>query len=231
MNPSAIDYGSEFGMTIRKVFDKIRPKNIIETGTFFGLGSTSIIASAILDLGLVDSIFYSIEVNPIHFRLALKNLHDKGLSNIVEVINGLTIFRNQLPNKKKLAKDFVDKKWPENVYIDHSISERVQMYYSETNFPSVPDGILLDCLSKFEYKPDFILLDSGGHIGELEFDLVVSSVKKSCTIALDDIYHVKHFCNMQKIERDKRFDILYLSKEKFGFCIVNFIPCSSGVSI
>ncbi len=39
---------------------------------------------------------------------------------------------------------------------------------------------------------------------------------------LDDVYHVKHYQNLKLIQSDPRFNILTLSKEKFGFCIAEY---------
>ena len=64
-----------------------------------------------------------------------------------------------------------------------------------------------------------IILDSGGHMGFVEFEYVLSLLKGSCIFVLDDVYHVKHYKSLKMIQSDPRFNILTLSKEKFGFCI------------
>ena len=84
--------------------------------------------------------------------------------------------------------------------------------------------MLINCLEKLDYSPDLVLLDSGGHLGEVEFDTLIPNLKKFCIIALDDIFHVKHYNNLQKIREDGRFAFLSLSREKFGFCITQFTP-------
>lgn len=215
---------SDFGKSLRQVIIDTKPKKIIETGTYMGRGTTTIIASTLRNFELDFIRFYSIEVNPKYYRAAYVHLRDSGLSNIVTLVNGLSVQRSQLPTKEELKKRFVDTRWPEEIYIDHDKEFRVNYYFEETNFDNLPDGVLIDCLKKFDYSPDLVVLDSGGHIGDVEFNTVISLIKKPCTIVLDDIYHVKHYNNFRWLLRDSRFNILKISREKFGFCIVLFNP-------
>ena len=224
MNLMMVDALSTFGKTLRGVIQDVKPKKIIETGTYLGKGTTTVIASALRDFNIDSTKFYSIEVNPQYFRSAYIHLRDMGLLDYVMLINGLSIFRKQLPNKDEIKKNFLDKEWPKEVYIDHSKETRVDRYFEETNFDNVPEGVLLTCLGKLSQSPDLVLLDSGGHIGGIEFDTLIPVLKKECIIALDDVFHVKHYTNLKKIEKDPRFKILHLSKEKFGYCITHFRP-------
>jgi hypothetical protein len=80
-------------------------------------------------------------------------------------------------------------------------------------------------LAHFEYQPDFVLLDSAGHLGHLEFVYTTSKLRGRCFIALDDTNHVKHYQSVLDMKQDpKRFRIVAESKEKFGFCIAEFNP-------
>jgi len=224
MSPMAVDVLSTFGKTLRGIIRDRKPKRIIETGTYLGRGTTTVIASAIRDFDISLIKFYSLEVNPNYYRSAYIHLRDIGLLGAVTLVNGLSIFRYQLPNKDKIKERFIDTPWPEDVYIDHNKDMRVNRYFEETDFPNVPEGMLLNCLEKLDQSPDLVLLDSGGHVGEIEFDTLITALKKPCIIALDDVFHVKHYNNLNKINNDKRFNIIHLSREKFGCCIVKFVP-------
>jgi len=219
----SVDALSDFGRALRENIRETKPKKIIETGTYLGKGTTTVIASAIRDFEIDFVKFFSIEVNPQYYRSAYIHLRDSGLLGIVTLINGLSVFKQQLPDKNEIKKKFLDTEWPEEVYIDHSKDLRIDKYFEETNF-NVPDGMLINCLEKLDYSPDLVLLDSGGHLGEVEFDTLIPNLKKSCIIALDDIFHVKHYNNLQKIKEDERFAFISLSREKFGFCITQFTP-------
>jgi len=224
VNLMMVDSLSVFGKILREIIKETKPRKIIETGTYLGEGTTTVIASAVRDFNIDLEKFYSIEVNPQYFRSAYIHLRNLGLLEFVTLENGLSIYRKQLPNRDKIREMFLDTIWPDYVYIDHNKDIRVNKYFEETNFGDVPEGLLITCLEKLEQTPDLVLLDSGGHVGELEFDTLIPMLKGPCIIALDDIYHVKHYNSLVKIKEDKRFKIMELSKEKFGFCITKFIP-------
>ena len=224
MNLMSVDALSDFGKVLRERIRETKPKRIIETGTYLGRGTTTVIASAIRDFEIDFVKFFSIEVNPQYYRSAYIHLRDSGLLGIVTLINGLSVFRTQLPSIEEIKEKFVDKVWNKDVYIDHNKDIRVFKYFEETNFPFVPDGMLINCLEKLDYSPDLVLLDSGGHLGEVEFDTLIPNLKKSCIIALDDVFHVKHYNSLLKIKEDTRFNFLSLSREKFGHCITQFTP-------
>jgi predicted O-methyltransferase YrrM len=224
MSLMAVNVASDFGGSLRSIIKNTAPQKIIETGTYLGQGTTTIIASAIRDFGISLTSFYSIEVNPSHYRFAHMHLKDSGLLGFVTLINGLSVYRYQLPDKNKIKEKFLDADWPKEVYIDHNKEVRVDKYFEETNFNQVPDGMLMACLKVFDNSPDLVLLDSGGHIGEVEFDSLFPILKKPCLIALDDVFHVKHYQSLKKIQKNKQFEILELSREKFGFVITRFTP-------
>lgn len=223
MDKMEISKDSSFSEQIEFYMEKFRPWRIIETGTYLGTGSTFVIASCLRKYKIVSK-FYSIEVNPDFYKRATENLAKRGLLEYVTLLNGLSISRSMLPTKDVIKNEFVDRKWPEGIYIDHDVKDRVDLYYKETNFPNLPDSLLYRSIKIFDCKPDFILLDSGGHIGSLEFGIIISVVMGKCLIALDDIYHVKHFDSFNFIKGDKRFNIISESKEKFGYCFAMYHP-------
>jgi len=219
-----VDSSSQFSTAIEKVFRKIRPQRIIETGTYLGEGTTKVIASVIEKIGLVDAKFYSIEINPYNFKKAKWNLTKNRLVKYVSLLNGVSVPSTHLPSKEDIKERTVDSIEYNDIFVDHRENERVEKYFDETNFPGLPEDLLGQCLAEFNYKPDFILLDSGGHMGYIEFNYVLSKLQSDCIIALDDVYHIKHHKSFLFMKQDPRFEIIVESKEKFGFCIAKFTP-------
>jgi predicted O-methyltransferase YrrM len=217
-----VETQSSFGAEIRELFAKIRPRKIIETGTYLGTGTTTIIARALEALGIYDAAFYTIEVNPQHYARAKEHLAANNFK--VHALNGLSVPRSVLPDRDQIARRTITDVDYDGIFADHSEEDRVALYYEETDFPGVGDDLLYTCLKQFDFKPDFVLLDSAGHMGSIEFDYLIENLQGECTIALDDIYHVKHHRSFQKIQEDQRFQLIVHSKEKFGFCIARFTP-------
>lgn len=209
---------SAFGKEIFKLFESIRPTKIIETGTYLGLGSTLTIASAIKKLDL-DCLFFSIEINPQYIEKARENLGV--LIKYVTLERGLSIPREMLPTFEQLQNGMVDSPEFDNILVDHRKEDRVNLYMGETDYHGA-DEMLKICLHNFSYHPDFVLLDSGGHVGYLEFSYLLSLLKGDCWIALDDIFHVKHHKSFLQIESDKRFSETIVLKEGTGQCLTKF---------
>jgi glycosyltransferase involved in cell wall biosynthesis/GT2 family glycosyltransferase/tetratricopeptide (TPR) repeat protein/ADP-heptose:LPS heptosyltransferase len=219
-----IDSKSNFAIAVYNLFSEIRPKKIIETGTYLGNGSTTIIASTLKKLKIDDAVFNTIEVNPTFYQQAYYNLSNKCLIDKVKMHRGLSIPRDLLPNWNKIEETCIRNIEFKDIFIDHDENERVNKYFQETHFPEEKDNVLGDCLNEFNYKPDVILLDSAGHIGYIEFTYGLNLLQGPCYFILDDIYHIKHRKSLELISNDSRFNILVLSKEKFGFLIALFSP-------
>ncbi|MBF0537078.1 MAG: hypothetical protein HQL03_02370 [Nitrospirae bacterium] len=219
-----IDTDSDYSKHIGWLFREIRPRKIVETGTYLGTGSTAIIASTLKELAIEDCVFYSIEVNPFHYKHAVENLTESKLIDYVTPVNGLSIARNLLPKMEEIEEKLVRNLEFEDIFVDHKQEDRSILYFNETNFEDLPDDLLGKYIAEFDYQPDFIMLDSAGHIGFIEFSYVVSILKGPCVFAIDDIYHVKHHKSLLAMRSDKRFEIIKESKEKFGFCTARFTP-------
>jgi FkbM family methyltransferase len=219
-----VDSQSAFALAIRKLFAEIRPTKIIETGTYLGTGTTKVIAEAIRDLKLQGAMLHSIEVNPRHLEIAKGHLQTSGLSELVQLQLGLSVPRRLLPSLRQIQEQTVSAVEFEDLFVDHQEHERALLYLKETDFGTVPEDLLGRCLRQFANHPDFVLLDSGGHMGHVEFKYLLSQLAGSCYIALDDIHHVKHHRSFRQMQNDPRFEIIVSSKEKFGFCIAKFTP-------
>jgi hypothetical protein len=213
-----IDHESGFAAALAEVVRTLKPRKILETGTFYGDGSTRIIADALRESGVTDYEFYTIEVNPVRAEGARRNLADTK----VLVENGLTVRRDMLPGFEEIGACCA-KAEELGMTVDYDENERRQRYFEETDFCDVPEEMLATVLDRFDGRPDFVLLDSAGHMGYLEFNYLLERLRGSCVMALDDIKHVKHYKSFQQILKDPRFTILSSDDEdRFGFGIVRF---------
>lgn len=220
---------SEFAMSISALFQQIRPRRIIETGTYLGIGSTRVIAEAMLQFGAPDAVFVSIEINPSHYAQARRNLGQLGLLQHVGLELGVSVPRDLLPTMDEIRERTASSQHRPDIYIDHAEAVRAERYFAETNFAEGPDDLLGTTIATFDGRPDFVLLDSGGHMGLVEFNHLVASLRHPCYIGLDDVRHIKHHKSLEFMRGDARFDILHESAEKFGFCIARFDPAAGGV--
>jgi ADP-heptose:LPS heptosyltransferase len=221
---TVVEGQSDFSLALEQVFRRFRPARILETGTYLGTGTTRTLASLIRDYRIEDASFYSLEVDPGHHRQARQNLQSAGLMPYVQPLLGLSVPRSMLPGYKEIEEALAANMAFGDVYVDHQEHERTRLYFEETNFEDVPDDFLNRCLKMYGYRPDLVLLDSGGHMGFVEFQYMLGLLEGPCTIALDDVFHVKHRRSLQCILDDPRFDLMFLSREKFGFCVARFDP-------
>lgn len=224
-NATEIGFDSEFAKCLRAYFYTHNPEAIIETGTYHGNGSTAIIASLIRDIPIGDAAFYSIECNREFIDIALDNLEANKLDQYVSIIHGLSIPRSLLPTVEIINFKIGAAKYFPGIIIDHrqDPDNAANYYFKETSF-----GTKDDCLGKllefWNNCADFVFLDSGGHIGDIEFRYLISKLKCPCGIALDDTNHLKHYNSLNIIKSDSRFEIINEGSEKFGFCIAKFTP-------
>ena len=219
---AAIHESSEFARSIRGLFARTRPRKIVETGTYLGLGSTLAICHAIYDNGLPIGGFYSIEVNPAFYAQACDNLAGRGFRP--HLLSGLSVPRSLLPAEDDIRRETLDQIEDPTVFVDHEPAKRVHYYKKETDFPDALDDLLGHVMRWFDHAPDFVMLDSAGHMGFVEFQYALSLIKAPCYIALDDVYHIKHHRSLKRMQTDGRFKILELSREKFGYCVAHFAP-------
>lgn len=219
-----IDNQSEFASAIRQLFAEHRPTKLVETGTYLGEGTTRVIADALRQLGISEAQFHSIEINPGHLAQARGNLSREGLASLVNLHHGVSVPRGLLPSLSEIERSTVREIEENDLFVDHREHERATLYFKETDFYGVPDDQLGRVLRGFGGRPDFVLLDSGGHMGNVEFNYLLSQLEGPCWIALDDVHHIKHRRSLRQMQADPRFEIRVESNEKFGFCIARFTP-------
>lgn len=221
---TVVDGQSDFSASLNQVFRNHRPMKVVETGTYLGTGTTRTLGRLLRSHGIQSPLFFSIEVNPENHAKARDNLQMDGLLGIVRPLLGLSVPRTKLPGLTEIKDAMVKNLAFDNVFVDHQEHERVRLYAQETDFPGVPEDLLKHTLRSMDYRPDLVLLDSGGHMGFVEFQYLLELLEGPCILALDDVFHVKHRRSLQCILEDARFDLLFLSREKFGFCIARFDP-------
>ena len=199
---------------IRELILQRQPTKIIETGTFYGTGSTQIIASALKELG-TPSKFYSIECNPGFAEGAKTNLRASGLDSFVEILVGLSIPLSMLP-APKLMKSWLASQ-PETLFDDLQKERECRDYISEVSYQGV-DNLMYTAMEHFEFKPDLVLLDSAGCLGPAEFNYFLKLLQGTCVLILDDaLTHVKHYDNCKYMKkRPKIFKKIFEVEERYG---------------
>lgn len=219
-----IEYEGQFARSIRDHFVLHKPKRIIETGTYHGNGSTRIIASLIKEIPIKEAKFYSIECNEVNVEIARENLSKSGLIDYVDILSGLSVPKEMIPSEHDI-RNKIHAASLSKVKLDHEQDpSNGSKYYLKETERFVIDNMLSEVLSEFDDSIDFALLDSGGHIGKIEFEYLISYLKTPCFIALDDTRHIKHFESRKIIQNDKRFEIINDNEEKFGSLICKFTP-------
>jgi hypothetical protein len=167
--------------------------------------------------------FITIEIDPELCRKANVNLSNRGVSTYsCEIRNQLSIPISMLPTKEDILKKTVLE--DSDIIVDHPENMRVERYFKECEKSCESDNGLAKAIGEFEGKPDFVLLDSAGHIGDKEFSIFVRDVKSICMLALDDTNHIKHYHTKKAIEKDDRFRIITAGNEKFGWMVAEFSP-------
>jgi ADP-heptose:LPS heptosyltransferase/SAM-dependent methyltransferase/Tfp pilus assembly protein PilF len=145
----------------------------------------------------------------------------------VKVLHGMSVPHSMVPTMDDIIERCVNNIEFDDIFVDHQEEERAHLYYRETDYTGITDDLLGRALEIFQFRPDFVLLDSGGHMGYVEFNYLINLLKGECYIALDDINHIKHHKSFRQMQNDPRFELMVVSMEKFGFCIAKFSPCNS----
>lgn len=214
---------NSFEFSIQNLIAKEEIEVFLETGTYHGTGSTTVIASAIKSKGKNQKLL-SIEVNPKNVEIAKNNLSCSKLLNFVKIYEGLSIPVEQIPQKNDISKSINNIDCSKCTYIDHRVDVRNQLYFNETNFNKFEDDLIGKILNDFNSELSFFLLDSGAHIGFIEFFYLINKINCRSFIALDDIFHYKHYRSYDFAINDPRFNLKFKSNQKFGSCIFEFNP-------
>lgn len=234
----SVDGSSSLAVVLRDLILTHRLRTVLETGTFRGCGTSSILAGALEELGGAVEM-HTLEVNPKNHRDACRHFRAKGWlrrfwripprpPGFLRAWCGLSLKRSELPTRETIRSRCQEAE-KKGLYVDFSRESRDESYCQETGFRGAED-LLRQCLRRLLNRPDLVLLDSAGHVGWEEFQIFCQEVKGPCWLVLDDVFHVKHDASLEAIRRDPRFRIHRLEKEKFGYCIARFDPAVSPAS-
>lgn len=195
--------GAKFNSKLTEFVAQHKFTKLIETGTMFGTGTTRAILNGLSG----DYKFISIEADPEHFKIAKRNL--RGVKGI-HLVNGLSIGRPDLPVS-------ISAEFPEFVVVDHQPKNRLELYLKEVGH-NVHDHALNIALAEFDFRPEFVMLDSAGYMGTVEFKYLMDRVKGPFYLALDDTDHIKHFDTMQYIRNHpEKFEIIWEVRSEYNW--------------
>lgn len=174
---------SEFKSVINDLLENNDIDEIIETGAFNGLGSTSVFAET-------KKYVFSIECNYNNYITATRNLQ---LYDNVCVIHGLSL------NRKDLIDILLHEKFDIETKYDSDFPKT--FYMREIN----QQVVLEDALDVFcnNDRRQLIFLDSAGGVGYAEFHKILQLPKNFLNkkiLVLDDISHIKHKRSVEELE-------------------------------
>lgn len=199
---------------IEDLINLFKPRKIVETGTFMGTGSTTIIARALkkFDYGAQ---FYSIECNPAFVNAAHTHLIREGLRDYVQLLQGLSIPRKMLPSRDEILQ-WLDT-MPRHLFDDLQRERQAADYVNETSYDGPDDLLRQVVVSNFGGELDLALLDSAGYLGHIEFKYLLSLLKPETEVIfiLDDaINHVKHYHSRAYLK--ERGKLIFEVEERYG---------------
>lgn len=217
---------------------KISEENIqviIESGTYLGTGSTAIIADVFKTSPTLER-FYTIEVNPQFYKTARKNLKkypfvtclngfSLSLSDAIQFLEKDTVINNHAAYPDIYIDDTSD---PEKFY-KNEILGYLQRNRNKRNiigrlFCKPKENLLTEAINQNIRKKLFIVLDSSGGIGFLEFSVMERLLKNNnYFLFLDDIHHIKHFRSKEFILNSRNFRILKI-QELEGWLVCEHLP-------
>jgi hypothetical protein len=197
---------------------------IVETGTYNGLGSTTMIAKAFEKSSSLKK-FFTIEINYPDYKKAKKNLSH---FSFVNCLYGCSVNLTEALDFVSHDNAILNHEAYPDIYIDHS-SDPVGFYTYELTggwdkargnifkrlLRKQPQSELLKkLLNRYLEYTLLVVLDSAGGVGQMEFSLVSSIMKDHPHfLLLDDIHHLKHFRSYGEIKSNKKYKILGLSTE------------------
>lgn len=192
--------GSSFATYIENIFANNILSNIVEIGTWKGLGSTKVIIDNIIKYNYTNYKFISLETNKQFFDIAKSNLEP--YKNYVELIYGSIITPIDIDNyiKKSPIQSLEHAMWLCNdIYCLQMCPNILYM---------LPDSI------------DFLLLDGGEFSTYREWQLLKN---RSRFVALDDTQTMKCSLIRQEVLSASNYKILVDSDDRNGFMFIENI--------
>lgn len=191
---------SEFKEVVNYIIDNYEIDEIVETGTFNGLGSTSTFART-------GKYVFTIECNYYNFTNAIRNL--ASFENVC-VIHGLSVTR------KDLMMFLLHEKFDSDTTYD---SKHPKSFYMREIVHSVVVENALNLFSNNDRK-QLVFLDSAGGVGFFEFCKFMSYPKeylKNKILMLDDISHIKHERSVKRLI-EEGYEVNISKEKRFAWC-------------
>lgn len=176
MPSGQINLGDVAGDLIYQTTKRDDVENIVEIGTWNGMGSTFCVIKALVDINQKKN-FKSIELYPDMFQLVTNNLQNTTLidnyGNIVKVIDYVDLILGRII-------EFEEVFWFDHGEIDFSTSEHARLWYHKDmdNLKSSQNVI-----SKLPEIIDFLILDGGEYTSYPEW---IRLKNRTRIVALDD---------------------------------------------
>lgn len=201
---------------LRRAVAELRPRAVVETGTYLGLGTTKLLLEALGETPI--EAFYTIEVSPAFYSEAVLNLlhHPRvhclwglsvGQDQAAEFIRGDDLLRD-IENHPDL---YIDSDQPVQAYLD----EVRGAGGTQRPLEIIPERWLEKLLPRIRDARPLIALDSAGGIGWLEYQEVRRLLGQApCGLFLDDINHVKHHRSFRALQDDPRARIVAQDAER-----------------
>jgi len=185
---------SSFGKKISEVIKEYKPSNIVEIGTWKGLGSTLCIINSIIEHVLNNVNFISIESNLQFHNEARDNLHD--FIHYVNLLHGRLVNIDEVVAFCNERRASINNNW--------LIEDLYNMSSNKNILEQIPDHI------------DFLLLDGGEYSTFLEWEKLKSRTK---IVALDDTCELKTKEIHSTLMLDTSYECIINSSDRNGFSI------------
>ncbi len=206
--------------TLESSIGSVRPRVVIESGTFLGTGSTLLILEA---FGATrPEAFYTIEVSPSLVERARVNL---AAFPWVHVIWGLSVNRAEAVAFIESDPMLRDLDPSLDIFVDFLPDPRggylneIRCGIGGGSAQEVPENVLVPLLLKHRADRPLISLDSAGGMGWLEFQIVRQTMgDQPYLLFLDDINHIKHYRSKLAIESSEDF-VIYGSDFEEGWMV------------
>lgn len=215
---------------LRDIVTAEKFKYVVETGTFDGLGSTTLVAES-FPKHLFPQTFVTIEADWKRWRQAMRNVKRfpfvKCLwGNSVEKKQAIDFIQKDdfLLNHEKYDDIFIDNlNNPVEFYTKEVLGELGKKgfrnpisYFFDRKNQYQGDGLLGKWLRKVKAHNPLVILDSAGGIGLLEFSILLEEMDDlPYVVLLDDVQHIKHYRSVKIIEKDPKFQVLGFNKNRW----------------
>jgi hypothetical protein len=195
-----INLGDDAGNLIHDISKRDDVYNIVELGTWNGMGSTLCIIKALIESNKKKN-FISIELYKNMYEIAMSNLKNYGFIEYVNLLNGRII-------------DYEDVFWFDHNQIDFSKDDHARLWYAQDmeNLKNMEN--VIDQLPK---SIDFLILDGGEYTTYPEW---IKLKDRTRIVALDDSTILKCSRIRKEILESGQYDVIYDNLElRNGFSL------------